>query len=62
MLMGAAMARGVPIAILGIGTNVLVSDRGMITDARIREELEPAGLDWITALRAPARKLAGGTR
>ena len=33
---------------------VQVSDRGMITDARIREELEPAGLDWITALRAPA--------
>ena len=33
---------------------VLVGDRGMITDARIREELEPAGLDWITALRAPA--------
>ncbi len=33
---------------------VLVSDRGMITEARIREELEPAGLDWITALRAPA--------
>ena len=28
--------------------------RGMITGARIREELEPAGLDWITALRAPA--------
>jgi hypothetical protein len=26
----------------------------MITDARIREELAPAGLDWITALRAPA--------
>jgi hypothetical protein len=33
---------------------VLVGDRGMITDARIREELAPAGLDWITALRAPA--------
>ena len=33
---------------------VLAGDRGMITDARIREELEPAGLDWITALRAPA--------
>ena len=33
---------------------VLVGDRGMITDARIREELRPAGLDWITALRAPA--------
>ena len=33
---------------------VLVGDRGMITEARIREELRPAGLDWITALRAPA--------
>jgi len=32
---------------------VLVGDRGMITAARIRDELEPAGLDWITALRAP---------
>ena len=32
---------------------VLVGDRGMITSARIREELRPAGLDWITALRAP---------
>jgi hypothetical protein len=25
----------------------------MITSARIRDELRPAGLDWITALRAP---------
>ena len=33
---------------------VLVGDRGMITQARIDEELRPAGLDWITALRAPA--------
>jgi transposase len=33
---------------------VLVGDRGMITEARIREELKPANLDWITALRAPA--------
>jgi hypothetical protein len=32
---------------------VLVGDRGMITSARIRDELKPAGLDWITALRAP---------
>ncbi|MBU4241281.1 MAG: transposase, partial [Actinobacteria bacterium] len=33
---------------------------GMITEARIEKELEPIdGLDWITALRAPAiRKLA----
>ena len=34
---------------------ILVGDRGMITDARIREDLsEVQGLDWITALRAPA--------
>ena len=33
---------------------VLVGDRGMITQARLREDLIPAGLDWITALRAPA--------
>jgi DDE family transposase len=33
---------------------VLVGDRGMLTSARIRAELEPAGgLEWITALRAP---------
>jgi len=38
---------------------VLVGDRGMITDARIREDLKSVeGLSWITALRAPAiRKL-----
>ena len=33
---------------------VLVGDRGMITQARIDAEIAPAGLDWITALRAPA--------
>src|SRR5271157_4085339 len=33
---------------------VLVGDRGMITQARIDADLEPAGFDWITALRAPA--------
>jgi hypothetical protein len=32
---------------------VLVGDRGMITAARLREDLQPAGLDWITTLRAP---------
>jgi len=32
---------------------VLVGDRGMITQARLREDLAPSGLDWITALRAP---------
>jgi transposase len=32
---------------------VLVGDRGMITQARIEQDIKPAGLDWITALRAP---------
>lgn len=40
----------------GLERVVLVGDRGMITSARIREELRPAGLDWITALRAPQIK------
>ena len=35
---------------------VLVGDRGLITQARITEDVKPAGLDWITALRAPAIK------
>jgi transposase len=34
----------------------LVGDRGMLTNARIREELRPAQLDWISALRAPQIK------
>ena len=37
-----------------ISRMVLVGDRGMITSARIRDDLRPAGLDWITCLRAPA--------
>jgi hypothetical protein len=37
----------------GLSRVVMVGDRGMITSARIRDELKPAGLDWITALRAP---------
>jgi Transposase DDE domain len=32
---------------------VLVGDRGMLTSARIREELVDGGLEWLTALRAP---------
>jgi len=35
---------------------VMVGDRGLLTSARIEETLRPAGLDWITALRAPAIK------
>jgi hypothetical protein len=38
----------------GLQSVVLVGDRGMLTAARIREDLLPAGLSWITALRAPA--------
>jgi hypothetical protein len=37
----------------GLRHVVLVGDRGMITAARIRQDLRPAGLDWITTLRAP---------
>src|SRR5947209_4967827 len=33
---------------------VMVGDRGVLTSARIEQTLRPAGLDWITALRAPA--------
>jgi hypothetical protein len=41
----------------GLDHVVLVGDRGMITQARIAEDLSTAGLDWITALRAPAIKI-----
>ena len=37
----------------GLQHLVMVGDRGLITQARIREELRPLQLDWITALRAP---------
>jgi hypothetical protein len=40
----------------GITKVVLVGDRGMLTAARLREDVRPAGLDWITALRAPQVK------
>src|SRR5690349_24111076 len=40
----------------GLSHVVLVGDRGMITEARITEEVKTAGLDWITAMRAPAIK------
>ena len=43
----------------GLARVVLVGDRGMLTSARIREDLAGVeGLRWITSLRAPAiRKL-----
>jgi transposase len=40
----------------GLSHVVLVGDRGMITEARITEDIKSAGLDWITALRGPAIK------
>jgi hypothetical protein len=40
----------------GLARVVLVGDRGMLTAARLREDVGPAGLDWITALRAPQVK------
>ncbi|HET9535737.1 MAG TPA: IS1634 family transposase [Mesorhizobium sp.] len=43
----------------GLKHVVLIGDRGMITEARINETVKPAGLNFITALRAPAiRSLA----
>ena len=44
----------------GLKRVIMVGDRGLITQARIREELRPVkGLAWITALRASQiRKLA----
>jgi len=37
----------------GLERVIMVGDRGLITEARIREELRPVkGLEWITALRS----------
>jgi len=46
----------------GLSDMVLVGDRGMITSARIREDLPAAhGIQWISALRATQiQKLAAG--
>jgi hypothetical protein len=40
----------------GLTRVVLAGDRGMLTAARLREDVVPAALDWITALRAPQVK------
>ncbi len=45
----------------GITKVVLAGDRGMLTAARLRQDVAPAHLDWITALRAPqVKKLVRG--
>jgi hypothetical protein len=40
----------------GLAHVVLVGDRGMLTKARIDADVAPAGLEWVTALRAPSVK------
>jgi hypothetical protein len=40
----------------GLSRVCLVGDRGMLTNARIRDEVRPAQLDWLSALRAPQIK------
>src|SRR5262249_761199 len=40
----------------GLSHVAVVGDRGMLTKARIRDDLKPAELDWVTALRGPAVK------
>jgi Transposase DDE domain len=40
----------------GLSHVVLVGDRGMLTKARIDTDVAPAGLEWVTALRAPSIK------
>ena len=43
----------------GLQRVVLVGDRGMLTGARIREDLQGIdGLRWITTLRAPTIRKA----
>jgi hypothetical protein len=45
----------------GLTRVVLAGDRGMLTAARLRGDVAPAHLDWITALRAPqVKKLVRG--
>ncbi len=46
----------------GLTHVAIVGDRGMITKARINDDLKPAELDWVTALRGPAiaALMAGG--
>ena len=42
----------------GLDRVILVGDRGMLTSARIEQDLRSSGLDWITALRSlPIRSL-----
>ncbi len=51
----------------GLESIALVGDRGLLTTARLRDDLEPAGLAWISALKTDAirkllRRAPGGPR
>ncbi len=47
----------------GLRRVVLVGDRGMLTEARLREDVRPVeGLEWITALTAPQVRALVETR
>ena len=37
----------------GLKQVVFVADRGILRSARIKEDLLPSELDWVTALRRP---------
>jgi hypothetical protein len=39
--------------VYGLERVAFVADRGILRDIRIKEDLAPAGLDWITAFRRP---------
>jgi len=41
----------------GLERVIVVGDRGMLTSARIEEDLRRSSLDWITALRSPQIRL-----
>ena len=41
----------------GLESIALVGDRGLLTTARLRDDLEPAGLAWISALKTDARRV-----
>ena len=46
----------------GMDRVALVGDRGMLTTARIRKDLIPAGLDWVSALKtSDLRKLVAAS-
>jgi transposase len=40
----------------GLSHVIFVGDRGMVTQARLDNDIKPAGLDWISALRGSAIK------